>query len=298
MPGETTMRLLYLPIVLLAFPTLSFAENKEIRELQRDIALLQDSVRNLQSSFDQKTAALTVLVQQALDNVNKANTSIAVMQQKLNDQEKQVATPVLGLGQKVDSMAEQFAAVSENVRDLTSRMGKVQAQLQDTLNTIKTLQAPPPAPTAAPGASSGPPAGMTADATYNNARRDLSAGNLDLASQGFTDYLKYYGNTDLAPNAQFYVGTILYQKQDFESAVKAFDLVLENYSDNNKTPDAQYMKGMALLKMDQRMAASKEFKAVVQKYPSSEVAASARRELKKLGVAAPAASSKSTRRKR
>ena len=35
--------------------------------MQRDIAQLQDQVRKLQSGFDQKMAALQVLVQQALD---------------------------------------------------------------------------------------------------------------------------------------------------------------------------------------------------------------------------------------
>ena len=45
--------------------------------------------------------------------------------------------------------------------------------------------------------------------------RDRSGGNLDLALQGFQEYLRYYGNTDLAPNAQFYIGQIHYDKNEF-----------------------------------------------------------------------------------
>ena len=40
---------------------------------------------------------------------------------------------------------------------------------------------------------------------YNAARQDYISGKYDLAVQGFNDYLKYYGNTSYAPNAQFYI---------------------------------------------------------------------------------------------
>ena len=51
---------------LFIFPVICSAASKEIVELQRDVAQLQDQVRNLQSGFDTKLAALTVLVQQAI----------------------------------------------------------------------------------------------------------------------------------------------------------------------------------------------------------------------------------------
>ena len=59
--------------------------------------------------------------------------------------------------------------------------------------------------------------------------RDRTAGNLDLAMQEFNDFLRYFSATELAPNAQFYVGMTYYDKGDMESAIRAFDLVLEKY---------------------------------------------------------------------
>lgn len=289
------MRLLYLPVIVLAAAPFCFGQKQEVKELQRDVALLSDSVRVLQSSLDQKTAALTVLVQQTLDNVNRANTNIALLNAALNDQEKKVAAPVAGVGQKIDQLTEQFRFVSESIQDLNSRMNKLQVQLQDAVNTIKTLQAPPPPP-GGDAASSGPPPGMSAQTTYENALRDKSAGNLDLALQGFSDYLRYFPDTGYSPNAQFYIGEIYYQKGDYGKASKAFDAVLEKYSENNKTPDAHYMKGLALVKSDQRNDAYKEFSYVVTKYPASDVAGKARLEIKKLGLRVPAAPSAARRR--
>ena len=89
----------------------------------------------------------------------------------------------------------------------------MQVQLTDINNAIKVIQQPPwrlrrnPASPAAPlPASDVPP--MPAEDMYNAARQDYISGKYDLAVQEFNDYLKYYGNTSFAPNAQFYIAMI------------------------------------------------------------------------------------------
>ena len=80
----------------------------------------------------------------------------------------------------------------------------------------------------------------------------MSAANSILPLQEFNDYLKYYGNTDLAPNAQFYIAMIHFAQGNYENAVKEFDMVLEKYPDNNKTRRCALYKGLALVKMGRR----------------------------------------------
>ena len=46
---------------------------------------------------------------------------------------------------------------------------------------------------------------------YNNAVRDYTGGKNDLASQEFSEYLKFYPNTDLAGNSYFYLGEIQFR---------------------------------------------------------------------------------------
>src|SRR5712692_9664845 len=139
---------------------------------------------------------------------------------------------------------------------------------------------------------------MQAETTYTNAFRDYKGGKYDLAMQEFSDYLKYFGNTQFAPNAQFYIGDIYYRKHDYENALQAFDTVLEHYSDNNKTADAHYLKGMSLLSMGKRDAAAREFRDVNSRYPDAEVAAQARARLKELGLSTGTAAPASKGRKR
>ena len=296
------MRLLGLLLcALLAFPVLSFGQKKEYVELQRDVALLQDQVRSLQTSLNEKLAQLQMLVQQSLDSSNKVNTAVAVLdsgiRDRLRDQEKSVTGPVAGVGAKLDQFAEEFRALKETVGDMNARMGKLQAQIVDLGNAVKVMQTPPPPPPGG-GAGGAPPSGVSAEQLYQSAMRDRSAGSLDLAMQEFNDYLRYFPSTDFAPNAQFYLAMIFYDKGDMDSAVRAFDLVLEKYPENNKTPDAMYMKGMALLKMEQRNAAVQEFREVIKRFPRTDLADKSRERLKALGVSAPPPAAKSTAKKR
>ncbi|MEB2360907.1 MAG: tetratricopeptide repeat protein [Bryobacteraceae bacterium] len=274
-----------------------FGASREMVQLQRDVSLLQDDVRSLQRTVDEKLATLNTLIQQTLDNVNKANTNVAVLdsnlRDKLRDQEKMVAAPVAGLNSRLEQMASEFQALKETIADMNGRMGKLQAQVTDLGSTIKVLSSPPPPPPGLGVSPEGPPPGTSAESLYSNALRDQSGGRFDLALQQFTDYVAWFGDTDLAPNAQFYIGSIQYNRGEFESALKSFDMVLEKYPQNNKTLDARYMKGMSLVKMGQRNAAVQEFRALIKTAPSSEQATKSKAQLKILGMPyAPAASRK------
>ncbi|HYO82558.1 MAG TPA: tetratricopeptide repeat protein [Bryobacteraceae bacterium] len=294
-----------LTVGLLASATAYAAPSKEIVQIQRDLALLQEQLRTVQQSTDEKLVRLTTLVEQALQSSTKANTSLAVLESGLRDRlSQQLAAPITGVTTRVDQMSTDLQAVREAVTDTSERIGKLQAQLVEISNTMRTLQAPPAPPPAA-GAAGGPsptasaaPAGLSPTQLYESALKDRSSGNLDLARQGFEEYLKWFASTDLAPNAQFYIGQIHYDKSEFQPAISAFDAVLERFPENNKTSDAMYMKGMALLRSGERTKAAQEFLTVIQKFPNAEVATKARAQRKALGLTVPTTAPTSSRRRR
>jgi len=219
----------------------------------------------------------------------------------MKQQQQSLNGPVANVGQKLDQMSEDFRAVRESVLDMNTRMGKLDAKMADLQNLINTIRsapaAPPPATGAvvAPGdasaAPTGPPAGMQAETTYTNAFRDYQAGKYDIAFQEFSDYLKYFGNTQFAPNAQYYLADISYRKQDFSTALTTFDVVLEKYPDNAKTPDAHYMKAMCLMSLGRNDAAAREFRDVYARYSDldPDIAAKAKARLRDMGLTVAAA---------
>jgi TolA-binding protein len=306
------MSLSRVAIVFFALSPFAFGASKEIMELQRDVALLQDQVRNLQSTLDQKVAGIQALTQQTLDSVTRTNTAVAIMQNTFNDamkqQQQSLNGPVANVGQKLDQMSEDFRAVRESVLDMNTRMGKLDAKIADLENLINTVRSPaapppgngPPATGTVPsndaglspgfgsnGAAPGaPPQGMQAGALYTNAYGDYMAGKYDIAMQEFNDYLRYFGNTDLAPNAQFYVANIYYRKADYNNALMSFDTVLEKFPDNPKTADSRFYKAMCLVKLGRNDSAAREFRDVYARYAdvNPEIAARAKAELREMGL--------------
>jgi TolA-binding protein len=290
-------------------PIATFAASKEILELQRDLSQLEEKVVALQRSQDEKFSAIQVLVQQALNSAKETNTSVAVFQDKFlqtfRDQQKSVVDPVVGVGAKLDQMTTDVSALRESVADISSQMGKLQQQMIDIGNAVRTIQAPAAAPPQAAGATgigSVAPSGgvppVPAATLYQNANRDRNGGKDDLALQEYGEYLTYYGDSMLAPNAQYFIAEIHAKQNNLDQALAEFDMVLEKYPDNNKTPDALYMKGATLVKMGKRTQGKQEFCELVKHYPSNDLANRARTQVKALGLtcgpAAPAAHRKKT----
>jgi tol-pal system protein YbgF len=292
-------------------PSPSPGASKEIQELQRDMAQLTQQVREMQQAQDRQFAEIRVLVERSLAASNDAGKAIAVIQsgfqQNLRDQESKVVTPVVGLNTRMDQVSQEMRTLQQAVSDLTNLMSKMQTQLTDLGNAVKVMAAPaaaPPPPSGAPSDSAslgGAPAAaaaptISATDLYNNANRDRSAGKLDLALQEYQDYLRWYGNTDLAPNAQYYIAWIHASQGDYANAIREYDAVLEKYPDNNKTPDAMYGKGVALSRMGRRTDGAREFQELIKRFPSNGLSGQACTQLTNMGLRCPAAPKSAPRR--
>ncbi len=290
--------------LLIASLTPAFAVDKNMLELQREVGLLQDQVKQLQQSQDKALATIQTLVQQSLDAANRADRDVAVIQsnfqQNGNQLKEQVVTPVVGLSTRLDQVSGDVRTLQQAVADLTSAMSKMSAQLSDINNMMKVLSTPAPAPpaatgggtggTGAPGAGGMPPMNQTD--LFNAANGDYNSGKLELALQEFQDFLKYYPNAELAANAQYYIAQIHYSEKNYEAAVQDYDAVLEKYPENAKTRDAMYNKGMSLVQLGKRNQAHGVFQEMEKKYPGTDAYTRACAEDKALALAcykAPAA---------
>ena len=291
----------------LAGPRPASAVARELIELQRDVTALLQGQKDLSTQVTQDHTVMKTLVEQSGDNVGKLNATMSSLQKSVQDVQA-------NSGAHLDTMSTQVQGLSDNLEEIKSRLGKLNQQLVDLQNTVQSLDAKvsgsapatgSPSPTASyssPGGSysgggssspslgaapSGPP--PSADTLYSNGLRDITSGKYDLARQEFQDYLKYYGDTDLASNAQYYLGQIAYAQKNYDQAVSEFDRVLTNYPKSFKLATARLKKGMALLELGQKTSGVRELREVVKRYPGTEEERQARAKLKELGVGVSAA---------
>ncbi|MCI0427268.1 MAG: tol-pal system protein YbgF [Nitrospiraceae bacterium] len=107
-------------------------------------------------------------------------------------------------------------------------------------------------------------------------------GDLDGARQGFAAFLRDYRNSNLSPNARFWLGESHYGKKDYRQAIDSYDRVELDFPQSEKVPSAILKKGYAYLAMKDKKRASSAFKQVVTVYPRSPEAGKASDKLSQL----------------
>jgi len=254
--------------------TPAWGVSKEMVQLQTQVQQLQEQMTAMQRSFDERMGVMNNLVQTNSDAMNKLVASLTALETTLQKQQTDA-------GAKSDQLSGQIQALNDTLDELKVRLAKVTKQLEDmqaAQQSIAAQQATNQA--AAEAAKNAPPP----DVLYNNALRDYNGGKPDIAAQEFSDYIKFYPNTDLAGNSYYYLGEIQYKNGNYPQAVQSYDQVLQNFPSGNKAASAQLKKGFALVEAGKQDDGVTELRHLIQRYPHSPEALQARDRLRKLGV--------------
>jgi len=235
--------------------------DNEIKELQRDVAQLQEMVKTLQMSMEQRVTAVTAQVQGIGASLEKMSAAVASMQKGI----EQVGPAVSAQGGRIQQTTESLNTLHQAMADLTASVNKLQTQLGDVNNAMKAMSAPPVGP---PGSEK--PA-AAAD-LINNAQGDESGGKPQLALQEYSDFVKFYGDTPMANVAQFKVGYLHFQMKNYPAAVEAFDILAQRYPDSTRVPDALLLKRKSLQAMGKSAEAAAACQELRRKYAASEQA--------------------------
>jgi tol-pal system protein YbgF len=254
--------------------TPAWGVSKEMVQLQTQVQQLQEQMTAMQRSFDERMGVMKNLVEQDTDAVNKVAGALTTLQSTWQKQQGDSAT-------HVDQLSGQLQSLNDTLDELKARLAKVSKQLEDMQSTQQSASAADAAKLAQQQAmASAPPP----DVLYNNALRDYNGDKNDLAIQEFSDYVKFYPNTDLAGNCYFYLGEVQFRQGNYQQAAQSYDQVLQNFPTGNKAASAQLKKGFALIELGKQEDGVAELRHVIQRYPRSSEALQARERLKKLGV--------------
>jgi tol-pal system protein YbgF len=126
------------------------------------------------------------------------------------------------------------------------------------------------------------PPSSDAEELYDKGFQLFRGGKFEAARAEFSSYLERYPKTDLADNAQFWLGECYYSEKRYREAIAAYEKTIKDYPKGDKVSSALLKQGMAFLELGDETAGKILLKKVVQGYPQSNQAKIARSKLARI----------------
>jgi TolA-binding protein len=306
-------------ILALSFlSTPAFAVNKDMIQLQTQVQELQDAIARLQQSNDERMGVMKDLVTQTADSVNKMTVAVQTLQTQMATQQDaqnakldQSSGQIQSLNDSLDELKARLARIEKSINAIQNQQQSINANLQNSTppvggSTPAASQpvdqpAPPtadnPAPLgdapSAPIVRDKPSAAVPADTgssappvgdLYKTALGDYMGARYALATQEFSDVIKFYPDDNLSGNSLYYLAEIDYRDGKYGRASKNYDKLIAQFPGSNKLPAAHLHKGQALILLKQNESGIRELRMVVQRFPNSPEAMQARSKLSGMGV--------------
>ena len=245
-----------LPILLavIILPSAAAAQSKEQREkidrmatqvedLKTELVLLQRQTQLMQDTFNKTMGELNTLIVQMSDNIStirRATESVSTRGGDVVSQVSSMGERLTATNERMERLSEQFAQLKKLIEDIPSR------PVMTSIN---------------PG---------NPDQLFAAATGDYFRGNYDLALSEFRQYVETYPSSEMADNAQYWIGEILVAQNKKSDAVAAFEKVKTVNPSGDKTAPALYKRGMILLEMGQREEAVVQLLVLFKDYSKTK----------------------------
>lgn len=265
------------------------------QETARSIASLRKTQAELADELDGIKQNLQALQGSAEQNTLKLDKSLAEARNLQNE-------VIAALKEKDD----QLSILHNRLQVLESRAGVVSAPpAKKPANTVSgngienvwsaspysalaKKQAAGASQSALPQSPAALPPAPTAESTYNEAYNTLRSGNYEGARQQFKGFLQKYSESDLAGNAQFWIGESYFKQNKHEEAIVALEELIKNYPKSNKIAEAYYKQALSFSAIKDVAAAKARLEMLLSEYPNGDLAQKAKKKLEELLQQKPA----------
>jgi tol-pal system protein YbgF len=260
-------------LALLAATAPAGAANREHDQILADIRMLQEQNQRLQLALVTLAEALKT-VSAKIDDSNAATRKGFADQKLFTDG---VGGDLRVLREKLDETNVRLTSLSQDVDGLREIIPQAGSAAATPLTPVDPNAPQTPGPTT-PSAGATVPApvpampsgtGTTPKRLYDTAYADYTAGQWSLAVQGFETYLKSYPKSDLADDAQYYVGESHSGDSKFREAVAAYERMIRDYPQSDILPEAWYKVGITYERLAQPDKARTAYEFAVKTFPES-----------------------------
>lgn len=265
----------------------AFGQNRQYIQLQRDIGLLHEELRQFQVKNSERLAGLEALLRQNTEKQDRLLAGQAVIERGLDALDDALTDPLRVTSAKVDSLTEQFSSLRTSLEEIGISIDRLALDLRDVKTHLTTLPVPMEGEEGAVGGESDV---SSSEAIFEGGLSDYLRGNITDARGQFLDYLALYPDHSKADQAQFYLAETYYSSADYEEAIRQFAQVYKRHPLSPLAPDSIYKQGMSHIKLRDRGEAVKSFQLVLDRFPDANAAPLARSELNSLKSSKPSPS--------
>ncbi len=251
-------------------------QNREHQQMMADIRMLQEQNARVQLALGTVEQTLQTLLARLEDQGNDVRRGFA-NQQLLIDS---VATGVRVVREKVDENNVRVSFLTQEVEALRMAIPMMGAPLTELLVDPETGLPVNPALEPIPPAPVNP--GISPKRLYDTAYTDYTTGQWALSIQGFEQYISTFPRSQLADDAQFFIGQNYYADGQFREAADAFEQVVSSYPVGDVVAEALYKQGLTLERLDEIDLARETFQTVVREHPDDNMANLAQQALDRL----------------
>lgn len=192
---------------------------------------------------------------------------------------------ILQLRQQMAQQNDQNLRARLQLADQIQALQQEIAQLRDQVEQASRQQATarPPAPNTNPADTGSASAGDPQEqSTYDGAVDLFRKGQYKDAADGFTAFTALYPNSELAPIAQFYLGSSRYALKDYKGAIDQLQSMVQKAPDNARAPDALLVIAGSQIELNNRTGAKTTLQRIVKDYPTTPAAGTAKSRLQLL----------------
>jgi tol-pal system protein YbgF len=257
------------------------AADKEHKLLMAEIRMLQEEQQQLRQVLAGLNDALKAL-NTRLD-ADASRNQKAFADQKLVVEAVAETTRVLR--EKADETNVRLSTMTQEVQALRQAVASMPAPtpvpVSPTGDPTPTDPAAPPVAGNQPGATA-PPPNISPTQLWDRVYALYTAGQFDLAIEGFQSYIRAFPTSPQADDAQLYIGYSLYNAGKYAEAVTALQRVISSYPQSDSLPAAYYKLGLTYEALKQYQPARSAFETVIKNHGATSEAQLARQSLVRL----------------
>ena len=253
--------------------------DREHQQMMADIRMLQEQTVRLHlmlGTLDETLQTLLARLDSQAEDSRRAFADQKLLVDNVTGAVRIVREKVDETNVRVSSLAQEIEALRLAIPPMTAPLTRLAVDPDTGLPT-----AAPPVPVSAAVAPVNP--GVSPQRMYDTAWADYTTGQWALAIQGFEAYLSAFQRSELADDAQFYIGQTHYADGRYREAADAFEQVVLKYPDGDAVAEALYKRGLALDRLGEPELARQSFELVVRNHPDDNMANLAQQALDRLG---------------